>query len=190
MMCKYTFAALGAGIFWGLVGVFTRGLEAFGIGAYSSVLIQSGVSAVCFLILNLIKGPIALRIKLSDLWIFFGAGVGSQFLSTYTYFKAIECPVQRVCTIGDESWIFRKNDKLLCLPDVSVVRGPELRCKKRTCNVFKLRKYCDLSFVRSGHQFLFLWYVQLRNEGTGNQQGIHNSVGGNGRGGAGGGGFL
>lgn len=88
-MNKYFFAALGAGISWGAVGIFTRSLEAMGISSSAAVLIQSGISAFCFLLLNLVKNPLKLKLRLSDLWIFVGAGVASQFLSTYTYFKAI-----------------------------------------------------------------------------------------------------
>ena len=83
-------AVLCAGFAWGFMGLFTRHLNTLGIDAAGSVMLRCIIGALCFLALILATEPSRLRIRLRDLWVFFGVGVVSLLFFTFCYFRAIE----------------------------------------------------------------------------------------------------
>lgn len=84
------FLILLAGILWGIIGIFVRHFQALGIGSLELTLIRTFFSAVLFAIFILIYKPKLFKIKLRDIWIFFGTGLVSIAVFSYCYFKAIE----------------------------------------------------------------------------------------------------
>ncbi|MCQ2433368.1 MAG: DMT family transporter, partial [Clostridia bacterium] len=88
-MNRYSLSVLGAGFFWGFIGIFTRHLEAAGIGSNGAIILRCGISAVCFAILILCTGAKQFRVKLKDLWCFLGSGLLSLLFFTFCYFNAI-----------------------------------------------------------------------------------------------------
>lgn len=78
-----------AAISWGLLGIFVRALNQAGFEAIQIVAIRAiGASVLLFLYL-LIKDRQALKIRLKDLWVFLGTGIGSMVFFNFCYFGCI-----------------------------------------------------------------------------------------------------
>lgn len=75
---------------WGIIGIFSRELQAAGLSSVQITLIRSGTSALMLLIYLLIKRPQALRIPFSSLWIFAGAGMLGNACQNICYFTTIQ----------------------------------------------------------------------------------------------------
>lgn len=88
-MRKHVIAVLAAGALWGLMGLFTRGLTAYGVSSQGAIFLRCGVAAICFGLTILITGPAQFRVKPRHFWCFFGSGVCSLLFFTYCYFEAI-----------------------------------------------------------------------------------------------------
>jgi drug/metabolite transporter (DMT)-like permease len=88
-MNKYTGAVLGAGVFWGLTGIFTRALLARGADSPGVLIVRCGVASLFFAVTLLIRDPRLFVIKLRDLWCFIGVGICSMLFFIYCYFQAI-----------------------------------------------------------------------------------------------------
>ncbi len=88
-MRKHVIAVLAAGALWGLMGLFTRGLTAFGVSSRGAIFLRCGVAAICFGLTILITGPAQFKVKPKHFWCFFGSGVCSLLFFTYCYFEAI-----------------------------------------------------------------------------------------------------
>lgn len=88
-MNLYALSAAAAGILWGMIGLFTRRLNALGFDTWSLVAVRCGIAAICFAVLALVRNPAQLRVRAKDAWCFFGAGIMSLLLFTYCYFNAI-----------------------------------------------------------------------------------------------------
>ncbi len=81
---------LAAGSLWGLMGIFVRHFNALGTGPMEIGMIRV-VTGLLIVGLYLALGRRELlRIRLKDLWCFFGTGVGSLMLMNWTYFTAME----------------------------------------------------------------------------------------------------
>lgn len=89
-MKKHEICILAAGTLWGLMGIFVRALAGFGIGSEGTLTIRCGLAAVMFGITILIRNKHLFRIKLKDLWCFFGSGIMSLLFFTYCYFKSMD----------------------------------------------------------------------------------------------------
>lgn len=87
---KYTFAVIAAGALWGFMGFFRRTLDSMGISAMGCISVRCGVAAVLFAVIILLTDKKAFRIKLRDLWIFFGLGVMSLLVFGLCYFKSMD----------------------------------------------------------------------------------------------------
>ena len=88
-MNLYALSAAGAGVLWGIIGLFTRRLNALGFDTWSLVAVRCGIAALCFALLALARNPRQLRVRAKDAWCFLGAGILSLLLFTYCYFNAI-----------------------------------------------------------------------------------------------------
>lgn len=92
MKKKNTWAALpvlAAGTLWGLMGLFVRRLNAAGLGAMevAELRILTGLALVGLYLL--VARRDLLRVRLRDLWCFFGTGVISLLLFSNCYFTAM-----------------------------------------------------------------------------------------------------
>ena len=89
-MNRYVASVLGAGFFWGFIGLFSRQLSANGIDSDGAVVVRCGISAVCFGIYILCTDYKNFIIKLKDAWCFIGAGIFSLLCFSLCYFRAVE----------------------------------------------------------------------------------------------------
>lgn len=80
---------LCAGSLWGLMGMFTRFMTALGFDSSATVFLRCGLACLFFALTLLVRDRKLFRIKLRDLWCFFGSGVCSMLFFTYCYFTAI-----------------------------------------------------------------------------------------------------
>lgn len=90
MKNKYTFAVLGAGTLWGFMGFFRRTLDSMGVSATGCIAVRCLFAAMIFGIALLITDRSAFRVRLKDLWIFFGSGILSLLVFGVCYFKAMD----------------------------------------------------------------------------------------------------
>ena len=79
-----------AGIFWGSMGIFVRGLTTLaGFTSFQIVSLRLTVAGIIFTIILLIKDPKGFKISLKDIPLFLGLGFGSVLFFTACYFTAI-----------------------------------------------------------------------------------------------------
>lgn len=90
MKNKYTFAVIAAGTLWGFMGFFRRTLESKGITAVGCMTARCLFAAIVFTIAILLTDKSAFKIKLKDLWCFFGTGIISFLIFGICYFKAMD----------------------------------------------------------------------------------------------------
>ncbi len=81
-----TVMVLGAGVLWGLIVLFVRGLNACGLSSLSIVCYRNILSALLFGAFLLLRNPKLLRVSWKDLWMFLGTGVISVALFNLCYF--------------------------------------------------------------------------------------------------------
>lgn len=81
---------LGAGALWGFMGVFTRIMGGMGFSSADTVMLRCGTAGLMYLVVILLRGGGLLRIRLRDLWCFFGGGICSMLFFTFCYFQAIK----------------------------------------------------------------------------------------------------
>ncbi len=100
MKKTYEIAILLAGLFWGIIGLFTRRLGALGVGSEGVLLLRSGGCCVLFGLSLLLKAPQKLRICRRDLWLFACFGIAATFFFTFCYYRAIErADMSVACTL-------------------------------------------------------------------------------------------
>ena len=61
-----------AGSLWGFMGFFRRTLDSMGVSAIGCIAVRCIFAAVLFGIVLLVSDRQAFKIKLKDIWIFFG----------------------------------------------------------------------------------------------------------------------
>ncbi len=79
-----------AATFWGLIGIFVKGLGTFGFSSIEIVTLRTTTAAFFLLIYLASWNPAFLKIKVSDSWYFVGTGVISIVLFNWAMFQAIE----------------------------------------------------------------------------------------------------
>lgn len=95
-----TLLIIFAGIFWGSMGIFVRGLtDLAGFTAIQIVSIRLSVAALIFALILFIKDPKGFRISLKDIPLFLGLGLGSILFFTACYFTAIRMMTLSVAAI-------------------------------------------------------------------------------------------
>lgn len=90
MKNRYTFAVLGAGILWGFMGFFRRTLDTMGLTAIGCIAVRCLFAAILFAAAILFTDRSAFKIRLKDLWVFFGSGILSLLVFGVCYFKAMD----------------------------------------------------------------------------------------------------
>lgn len=91
---------LGAGVCWGLIGLFVRRLADAGLGGMAIIAVRSAVVALVLIPVLALRHPAALRIRPRDLWIFLGTGIGSIVFFNWCYFATIRTSSLAVaCTL-------------------------------------------------------------------------------------------
>lgn len=100
MKKTYEIAILLSGLFWGIIGLFTRHLSALGLASSGILILRSGGCCLLFGLTLLFKDPKKFRIKGKDLWLFLGFGILATFFFTFSYYRAIELADMSVaCTL-------------------------------------------------------------------------------------------
>lgn len=84
-----TICIILAGVLWGTMGIFVRGLSAVNLSSMEIVTLRSFVALLFMLVIILVKKPSYLRIRLKDVWCFVGTGVVSLTFFNYCYFTTI-----------------------------------------------------------------------------------------------------
>lgn len=90
MKNKYVAMVLLAGSLWGFMGFFRRTLDSMGVSAIGCIAVRCIFAAALFGIVLLVRDRQAFKIKLKDIWIFFGSGIVSLFVFGVCYFKAMD----------------------------------------------------------------------------------------------------
>ncbi len=89
-----------AGIFWGSMGIFVRGLTNLaGFTSIQVVSIRLTVAAITFALILLIKDSKGFRINTKDIPLFLGLGLGSILFFTTCYFTAIRMMTLSIAAI-------------------------------------------------------------------------------------------
>lgn len=106
-MKKYDVSILAAGMFWGVIGLFTRGLSALGVTSGGILVIRSGGCAILFLLCALLRDRSLLKIRRKDLWLFVCFGLGSTLFFTYCYYRSIDLgSLSAACTLMYSAPVF------------------------------------------------------------------------------------
>lgn len=90
MKNKYVIMVLLAGSLWGFMGFFRRTLDSMGVSAIGCIAVRCIFAAALFGIVLLVSDRQAFKIKLKDIWIFFGSGIVSLLVFGVCYFKAMD----------------------------------------------------------------------------------------------------
>lgn len=78
-----------AGVFWATMGLFVRALGAYGFDSIQISAFRLLAAAICFVAILALKERSGFRIRLRDVPLMIGLGVGSVGLMTCCYFAAI-----------------------------------------------------------------------------------------------------
>ncbi|MBQ8787382.1 MAG: EamA family transporter [Oscillospiraceae bacterium] len=78
-----------AGVLWGLMGLFVRNLDSFGITSMQIVALRAVFTAIMMAAVTLVYDRKLFRIKLRDWWCFFGTGICSIVFFNFCYFRTI-----------------------------------------------------------------------------------------------------
>lgn len=78
-----------AAILWGTISIFKNLLSSLNLSEITVVSVRLIISTILFGIYMLIKNPSFFKIKIRDIWCFFGTGVLSLFLFSWCYFTAM-----------------------------------------------------------------------------------------------------
>lgn len=88
-----------AGVLWGAMGIFVRGLSKLSLSSIEICFIRMSVSTVILAIFILIYDKNLFKIKLKDLWIFIGTGLFSLTFFGYCYFTTIQMTSMSVAAV-------------------------------------------------------------------------------------------
>lgn len=80
---------ISAGCLWGCMGILVRTLSAAGLETMEIVAVRCFVTFLCMMIGMGFLRREAIRVKIRDLWCFFGTGILSIVFFNYCYFKTI-----------------------------------------------------------------------------------------------------
>lgn len=79
-----------AAAFWGAMGVFVNALSALGLTTVQIAMLRACTSLLFIGLLIICRDRALFKIKLRDIWMFFGSGIVSYFLFNNCYFTAIK----------------------------------------------------------------------------------------------------
>ena len=83
------FCVAGAGVLWGVLGLFVRALGESGLLPLDVVGVRAIVTALALLIFLLVRSPGQLVVRLRDVWCFVGTGICSIVFFNLCYFTAV-----------------------------------------------------------------------------------------------------
>lgn len=78
-----------AGVLWGLMGLFVRNLDKYGITSMQIVALRAVFTALMMSVVTLVYDRKLFKIKLRDCWCFFGTGICSIVFFNFCYFRTI-----------------------------------------------------------------------------------------------------
>ena len=81
---------VAAGVLWGIMGIFVRRLNSWGLSSPSLSQVRATCTALLLALILLLYNKKLFRVRLRDLWIFAGGGVFSIVFFNVCYFKAID----------------------------------------------------------------------------------------------------
>ncbi|MGN1412050.1 MAG: DMT family transporter [Oscillospiraceae bacterium] len=90
IIIKNAIYIITAGTLWGIISLFVNQLKMIGFNSMQVVSIRVFFSAVILVLYLLIKDKEQLKIRIKDIPLFIGTGVGSIIFFNYCYFEAIE----------------------------------------------------------------------------------------------------
>lgn len=79
-----------AAVLWGTMGIWVRGLNAYGLGSMDIVALRAIGTTISMGIVLFIYDRKLLYIRGKDIWCFLGTGIASILFFNYCYFKSIE----------------------------------------------------------------------------------------------------
>ena len=82
-------AVLLSAVLWGSIGIFTRALNQIGFSAVQIVAVRAIITALTMAVFLTLKNPKLFKIKLRDLWMFFGTGICSFLFFNICYMSSI-----------------------------------------------------------------------------------------------------
>ncbi len=93
-------AILLAAVLWGCISIFSRSMTAHGFTPTQTVAVRALFTALLLAVVLLIKDPKLFRIRLRDLWMFFGSGVCSFLFFNVCYMNSlVENSVSVACIL-------------------------------------------------------------------------------------------
>ncbi len=84
-----TVFVITAGVLWGLMGLFVRNLDKYGITSMQIVALRAVFTALMMSVVTLVHDRKLFKIKLRDCWCFFGTGICSIVFFNFCYFRTI-----------------------------------------------------------------------------------------------------
>ena len=99
MTALYTLFIMLAGMFWGMISLFSTPLKNVGVSPGTIVAIRMIGGAIVLIAVFAVKNADYLKIKLKDVWLFIGTGVISTGLFNYCYFTALELTSTAVAVV-------------------------------------------------------------------------------------------
>lgn len=84
-----TVFVITAGVLWGLMGLFVRNLDKYGITSMQIVALRAVFTALMMSVVTLVYDRKLFKIKLRDCWCFFGTGICSIVFFNFCYFRTI-----------------------------------------------------------------------------------------------------
>ena len=78
-----------AGVLWGLMGLFVRNLDKYGITSMQIVALRAVFTALMMTIVTFLYDRNLFKVKLCDCWCFIGTGICSILFFNFCYFRTI-----------------------------------------------------------------------------------------------------
>jgi drug/metabolite transporter (DMT)-like permease len=88
-----------AGVFWGMIGLFSRSLSGAGLNALQITVVRCLLSTVVMLLFLALTDGKRLKVNLRDLWLFVGTGVFSIVFFNVCYFTCISKSTLSIASI-------------------------------------------------------------------------------------------
>ena len=85
----YSMCAIFAGVLWGIISVFLKGLYAVGFSALQVMFLRAFISCLFMGFFLFFKDKSLLKFDLKDIWMFLGSGVVSLTFFSLCYFSTI-----------------------------------------------------------------------------------------------------
>ena len=85
----YSMCAIFAGVLWGIISVFLKGLYAVGFSALQVMFLRAFISCLFMGFFLFFKDKSLLKFDLKDIWMFLGSGVVSLSFFSLCYFYTI-----------------------------------------------------------------------------------------------------